>query len=125
MSTLHASFNATTPKEALSRRAFLARTAMATGGVAVFGSALSAFADTSLSSCPVVVFSKVYQELHLNFEDAAALTAESDLNGIDPPVRPGGEVLPERVDDDLPRYAESLRRRGLSIPLLTTAITST
>ena len=80
MSTLHASFNATTPKEALSRRAFLARTAMATGGVAVFGSALSAFADTSLSSCPVVVFSKVYQELHLNFEDAAALTAESQMN---------------------------------------------
>jgi len=125
MSTLHTSLDANTPKQPLSRRAFVARTTMAAGGMTVLGSALPALGDTALSSCPVVVFSKVYQELHLNFEDAAALTAEAGLNGVDPPVRPGGEVLPGRVDDDLPRYAESLKKRGLSIPLLTTAITST
>ena len=75
-------------------------------------------------SPPIVVFSKVYQTLKLDFDAAAALTAEAGLDGIDCPVRPGGEILPERVTEDLPRYAEALRRRKLHMPLLTTAITS-
>ncbi len=73
---------------------------------------------------PIVVFSKIYQELRLSYEEAAELTAEAGLKGIDCPVRPGGEVLPERVADDLPRYHEALRKHGLKVPLLTTAITS-
>jgi sugar phosphate isomerase/epimerase len=73
----------------------------------------------------VAVFSKVYQELKLNFEDAAALTAEAGLQGVDCPVRPGGEVLPERVKDDLPRYLEALRKHHLGMPLMATGITTT
>jgi sugar phosphate isomerase/epimerase len=61
----------------------------------------------------------------LNFQDAADLTAEAGLNGVDCPVRPDGEILPENATSELPRYAEVLRERKLSIPLLTTAITST
>jgi L-ribulose-5-phosphate 3-epimerase len=38
-------------------------------------------------------------------------------------VRPGGHVLPERVEDDLPRAVETLRKSGLTVPLITTAIT--
>jgi sugar phosphate isomerase/epimerase len=83
-----------------------------------------AAAEAGKNPCPVVVFSKVYQELQLNFTDAAAVTAEAGLNGIDCPVRPGGEVLPEQVAEALPEYAEVLRRGGLQMPLLTTAITS-
>jgi sugar phosphate isomerase/epimerase len=71
---------------------------------------------------PIVVFSKVYQTLHLDFEAAAAVTAEAGLNGVDCPLRPGGEILPERVSEDLPRYVEVLRRKNLHLPLLTTAI---
>lgn len=73
---------------------------------------------------PIVVFSKVYQELKLSFDDAAAVTAEAGIDGIDCPVRPGGEVLPEHVTGELPQYASALRKRGLQMPLLTTAITS-
>jgi len=105
-----------------SRREFLAR--LAAGSAAVL-------ASPGLFSCvaaespvqPIVVFSKVYQEIKLGYVDAAALTAEAGLEGIDCPVRPGGEVLPERVADDLPRYAEALRQHGRSVPLITTAIT--
>lgn len=78
--------------------------------------------ENSLTKCRVVVFSKVYQELKLNYTQAAALTAEAGLDGIDCPARPGGEVLPERAAEDLPAYARALRENGIAIHLLTTAI---
>jgi L-ribulose-5-phosphate 3-epimerase len=71
---------------------------------------------------PVAAFSKVYQELKLDFEQSAELTAEAGLEGIDCPVRPGGEILPERAAEDLPRYAGALRKRKVSLLLLTTGI---
>jgi sugar phosphate isomerase/epimerase len=78
-----------------------------------------------LTACPIVVFSKIFQELRLPYTESAELTKEAGLDGIDCPVRPGGEVLPERVEEDLPTYAEALRKHNLRIQLLTTAITST
>jgi sugar phosphate isomerase/epimerase len=71
---------------------------------------------------PVAVFSKVYQELKLDYEKAAALTAAAGLAGIDCPVRRGGEVLPEMVGEDLPRYAAALEKQGCKVLLLTTDI---
>ena len=46
------------------------------------------------------------------------------MDGIDCPVRPGGEILPEHAARELPQYAAALKKRGLQLPLLTTAITS-
>ena len=54
--------------------------------------------------------------LNLDFEQSAAITAEAGLNGVDVPVRPKGEVEPEKVLDELPRYAEELRRRNSQCP---------
>jgi len=70
------------------------------------------------------VFSKIYQELKLDFDAAAEVTAQAGLDGIDCPVRDGGEILPEHAAEQLPRYAEALQKRKLQIPLLTTGITS-
>jgi L-ribulose-5-phosphate 3-epimerase len=108
----------------LSRREFIARTLAASSAATLCGgSALPVIADGTPAS-PIVVFSKVYQELKLSFDDAAAVTAEAGIDGIDCPVRPGGEVMPEQVTGELPRYAAALRKRGLQLPLLTTAITN-
>jgi L-ribulose-5-phosphate 3-epimerase len=109
----------------LSRRDFILRALLATGGAASLDLGLAVGAAEGLTACPIVVFSKVYQELKLSFEDAAAVTAEAGLDGVDPPVRTGGEILPERVTQDLPRYAEILRRQKLRMPLITSGITST
>jgi len=110
---------------AMSRRDFVGKTA---AGVAVAALsqklAHSAPAAEELSP-PIVVFSKVYQTLSLNFDDAAAVTAEAGLDGIDPPLRPGGEILPEHAKDELPRYVQAMHKRKLQLPLLTTAILST
>jgi sugar phosphate isomerase/epimerase len=107
----------------LSRRDFLARNILAS-------SAVLAGMEPWLSRgeqkwpVPVVLFSKVYQILRLSFEEAAEVTAEAGLDGVDPPVRAGGEILPEHAAEELPRYAQRLRQRGLQLPFVTTDITS-
>ena len=71
---------------------------------------------------PVAVFSKVYQELKLDFEASAEVTAEAGLDGIDCAVRDGGEIVPEQAADQMPLYAEALRRHGARMLLLTTGV---
>ena len=112
----------------LSRREFLSRTgliAASAAGLSTIPISLEAAETVRKStSLPVVLFTKVCQELNLGFEEVASLLAEAGLDGIDCPVRPKGEVLPERAADDLPRYAESLKKHGIGMPLITTAILS-
>jgi len=43
--------------------------------------------------------------------EAADITSEAGLDGVDSPVRPGGEIVPNGAMDDLPRYVEILHRR--------------
>ena len=107
----------------LSRRDFIARTLAASSTAALCGSSALPLLAKGKSTLPIVVFSKVYQTLKLSFDEAAAVTAEGRIDGIDCPVRPGGEILPENVARELPEYAAALRKRGLQLPLLTTAIT--
>src|SRR5262252_8664425 len=109
----------------LSRREFIDRTFKGSSAVALCGTQALRAGAAEKKTPPIVVFSKIYQELKLNFDEAASLTAEAGLDGIDCPVRPGGEILPERAEEDLPRYFEVLRRNNLQLPLLTTGITST
>jgi len=81
-------------------------------------------ASNELSACPIVVFSKIYQELKLDFQEAADLTAEAGLDGVDCPVRAGGEIEPEQVAEALPRYAKILGQRNLKVQLITSGITT-
>ena len=116
--TVHASCQ---PSQ-FSRRDFLAGTFVSGAAFALSCMPGWSATETKVSS-PIAVFSKIYQELKLDFEGAAAVTADADLDGIDCPVRAGGEILPERAADQLPAYAQILERRKLGIKLLTTDIT--
>ncbi len=98
-------------KPDVSRREFVTRLCGA-AGVAAAGWPLSMEA-AGLAACPIVVFSKVYQTLKLDYAASAELTREAGLDGVDPAVREGGEVLPENVDRDLPKYADAIRSRDL------------
>ena len=111
--------------DALSRRAFVARAAAAGLAIGALGTApraAGASASPRREAEPVIaVFSKHLQWLPL--ADVGPAIAESGFRAVDLTVRPGGHVLPERVEDDLPRVVEALRRAGLTVPMMTTAIT--
>ena len=66
------------------------------------------------------IFSK---NLHwLDYSGMAAAAAEMGFEGIDLTVRPAGHVLPERVAEDLPKAVEAVKKAGLNVFMITTAI---
>src|SRR6056297_1584369 len=52
----------------------------------------------------------------------ARAIAAMGFDGIEGPVRPGGHVVPERVEEDLPKMIEALKSEGLDLTLMTSAI---
>ncbi len=71
---------------------------------------------------PLIGFSKPFQDLDPN--QTADLVSGVGWDGIEIPLRAKGQVEPERAPDDLPRFAEALRRSGRDIHLAATDITS-
>jgi sugar phosphate isomerase/epimerase len=109
----------------VSRRLFLetvGRTTAAGALVAAAGDAALHARSSPAVLPPVAIFSKLYQELKLDFEQSAEVTAEAGYNGIDCAVRPKGEIEPERAADEMPRYAEALGKHGTKMLLLATGI---
>jgi sugar phosphate isomerase/epimerase len=111
-------------EESLSRRAFIARASavgLAFGTLSTASRVSGAPIGAGRVEEPVIaVFSKHLQ--WLPFADVGPVIAESGFTAVDLTVRPGGHVLPERVEDELPRAVETLRKSGLTVPLITTAI---
>ena len=69
----------------------------------------------------LVMFSKMLGEFPV--AEAARRIKGLGFEGVDLTVRPGGHVLPERVATDLPEAVKAIRGEGLSVPMITTAIT--
>jgi sugar phosphate isomerase/epimerase len=86
--------------------------------VETFG-APSAFAPSTENT--ICTFSKTFQ--WLGYDDLAAFLAGAGFGGIDLSVRPGGHVLPENVERDLPLAVKAAQKRGLSVPMIVTVIT--
>lgn len=103
-----------------SRRQFFKQFALTTASLPLLGALAKLQAATK--RLPVIVFSKALQDL--NYEDTADLVAEVGWDGIECPVRRGGQVVPERIEDDLPRLVEILAKRKLAMFIMTTDITS-
>lgn len=107
----------------LSRREFLSRF-VAAGAVLP---ALSAGKASGKSNQPpqvgrpVCVFSKHLQ--FLDYPEMAEAAAEAGFDGMDLTVRPGGHVLPENVERDLPRAVKAVRNAGLDVFMMTNHIT--
>jgi sugar phosphate isomerase/epimerase len=68
-----------------------------------------------------VMFAKHLQEWPL--PQAAATVKGLGLDGLDLTVRPGGYVLPENAERELPEAVKVIADAGLSVPMITTAIT--
>ena len=104
-----------------SRRRFLKQTALTAGALPVLPFAFSTPLATADTDVPDIhIFSKHLQ--FLNYADMAEAAASMGFAGVDLTVRPEGHVTPERVEDELPRAVDALKKVGLSPNLMTTAV---
>jgi sugar phosphate isomerase/epimerase len=101
-----------------SRRGFLKTTTLATSSM-VFGIHKFASANNR-SKFKIGGFTKELQSL--SYEETAQAVFNMGWDGIECPVRPGGHVLPERVEEDLPRMVEALQKRKLELQIMATSI---
>ena len=108
----------------LNRRDFVKQTALAALSVAALPMTASAAAPQNGKKLPWRFCAFEKPLLFLNYDDTADVFAELGFDGIEAAVRPGGHVLPERVEEDLPKFVEALKKRGLEITVLTSAISS-
>ncbi len=105
----------------MKRRDFIHYSAMASALPFLPTGMMAAPATPAPKDLEIHVFSK-----HLQFLDYKALgkmVKEMGFAGADLTVRPGGHVLPENVEKDLPKAVEGLRQAGLEPKMMTTAIT--
>jgi sugar phosphate isomerase/epimerase len=91
----------------LSRRAFL-------------GTAAAALLPAQDVAWKLGGFTKILQDL--SFEKTADVAAEIGWDCVEIPLRAKGHVLPERVDDDLPRFLEALRAKKIELGVATTDV---
>jgi sugar phosphate isomerase/epimerase len=108
-------------KNVLSRRKFL--TVASTASAFAFAQSGLLLAKVEKNSTyKFCAFEKPLQ--FLTYDETAELLAEIGFDGVEATVRPGGHVLPERVEDDLPRFVDALKKRGLEMTVLTSGINS-
>src|SRR5215510_4941883 len=84
--------------------------------------AASVLPKTTGFSGAICLFSK-----HLPSMDWARMAQavkKLGFGGIDLTVRPGGHVSPESAAEDLPKAVAAIRSEGLSVPMITTGLTS-
>ena len=72
----------------------------------------------------VVMFTKMLQRTgELSLPEAADVLVDLGFDGADLTVRPGGYVEPDDAATGIPEAIEIFAERGLTVPMLTTAIT--
>ena len=126
--------------DAVNRRDFMKKAGLAAAGITAAGGLQAATglqagllpADSARATKPaghvagdhswrVHFFSKHLQ--FLDYPGAAEACAYAGMSGADLTVRPGGHVLPENVEKDLPRAVKAFREKGLLIEMMTSGIT--
>jgi L-ribulose-5-phosphate 3-epimerase len=89
------------------------------GGAAMLGCERALASPKRPALC---LFSKHLPKL--NYTELAHTVKQMGFDGVDLTVRPEGHVLPEFVADDLPRAVGAIRGQGLTVPMITTGLTS-
>jgi len=105
---------------AWSRRHFLSCAAISSAALATLSPLLLKAQTAPTGRFKFIGFTKPFQTR--NAEDTADLVAEVGWDGIECPVRAKGQILPERVEEDLPKMVEALRRRNLELAIMATDI---
>lgn len=103
------------------RRSFLQNASLLAGSLAASGLTTSqAAAAPAARPNKLCFFTKHLQGL--GFDDIAGLAAEMGVDGVESPIRPKGHIEPEKVEDELPRFIEALKKQNLEMTILTSGI---
>jgi len=104
----------------LSRREFIQRTSL--GAALALTPLAGPVFGQSRPRWKIIAFSKPFT--NLSFDDTADLVADVGWDGIECPVRKAStHIVPERVEEDLPKMVEALKKRGREVSMITTDIT--
>ena len=100
------------------RRAFLQNASLLAGSLAISSTPILAAEKRANKLC---FFTKHLQGL--SFDDIASLAVEMGVDGVESPIRPKGHIEPEKIEDELPKYVEALKKQSLELTILTSGIT--
>lgn len=103
----------------LPRRMFLASSIAAAAAIWPSARTLRASEKQGHKICAFVKFLQ-----SLSYEQLAETIAELGFDGIEATVRDRGQVLPERVEEDLPKLVEALRKHNLGITVMASSVNS-
>jgi sugar phosphate isomerase/epimerase len=107
----------------LSRRDFLVRMTAAASAIPLSTASSTFGATQSGARSKIIGFSKPFQKL--TFDETADVVAQVGWDGIECPVRQRGQILPERVEEDLPKLVQALRKRNVELQIAVTDIRNT
>src|SRR5215207_4539058 len=93
----------------LSRRQFIAGSTLAAAAAAL--GAVEPPAAKRRERFKIIGFIKPFQTLPV--DEVANVAREVGWTGIECPLRKGGTIEPERVEEDLPKLVDALRRKEL------------
>ncbi len=102
-----------------SRRQFIGHSATA------LAASSRAWAGQGTAATPrfeICAFVKFLQSL--SYQKLADTIKQLGFAGIEATVREGGQVLPKRVEEDLPRLVEALKQRGLAVTVMASSVNS-
>lgn len=103
-----------------SRRQFLHHSASILAGSLAASVGVPAAGAEKAARNPLCFFTKHLQGL--GYDDIASLAVEMGVDGVESPIRPKGHIEPERVEDELPKYVEALKKQGLELMIMTSGI---
>ncbi len=104
-----------------SRREFIKTTSATIAGAVISPQIFANSIQSSTGSTPFCVFTKCLQ--FLDFDRLGETLAKAGFDGAELAVRPGGQVLPGNVKVDLPKAVKALKKSGITVPMMVTAIT--
>ena len=104
----------------LDRRKLIAGTAASTAALLSAKQLSGTELKTPASNYMLCAFVKFIQKLP--YQQLAETVADLGFDGIEATVREGGQVLPERVQDDLPKLVEALRKHNLEIGVMASSV---
>ncbi len=104
-----------TSSKSLTRREFISTSALALAATAVVSAA-----EKPSPRFRIIGFIKPFQKL--SFTEIADIASEVGWDGIECPVRKGGAIEPERVEEQLPKLTEVLRGEKLELSVISTDV---